>query len=98
MRNEAILLVFLFLFSISGALYENNGLPDRELYIRWLELSAFMPAMQFSIPPWAYDDEVNPAQRLPTLFLCLNIKRFKHFELELHVTCSLTISCCNLNQ
>ncbi|KAM6930544.1 myogenesis-regulating glycosidase-like [Xenentodon cancila] len=35
-----------------------NGLPDRELYIRWLELSAFMPAMQFSIPPWAYDTEV----------------------------------------
>lgn len=35
-----------------------EGLPDRELYIRWLELSAFMPAMQFSIPPWAYDDEV----------------------------------------
>ncbi|KAK9522969.1 hypothetical protein VZT92_019403 [Zoarces viviparus] len=26
--------------------------------IRWLELSAFMPAMQFSIPPWAYDNEV----------------------------------------
>ena len=36
-----------------------NGLPDRELYIRWLELSAFMPAMQFSIPPWAYDNEVS---------------------------------------
>ncbi|KAM9392617.1 myogenesis-regulating glycosidase-like [Pholidichthys leucotaenia] len=35
-----------------------SGLPDRELYIRWLELSAFMPAMQFSIPPWAYDQEV----------------------------------------
>ncbi|XP_053726351.1 myogenesis-regulating glycosidase-like [Synchiropus splendidus] len=35
-----------------------NDLPDRELYIRWLELAAFMPAMQFSIPPWAYDDEV----------------------------------------
>lgn len=35
-----------------------DTLPDRELYIRWLELSAFMPAMQFSIPPWAYDSEV----------------------------------------
>ncbi|XP_034026557.1 myogenesis-regulating glycosidase-like [Thalassophryne amazonica] len=42
----------------AGGLNENSGLPDRELYIRWLELSAFMPAMQFSIPPWAYDDEV----------------------------------------
>ncbi|XP_037536221.1 myogenesis-regulating glycosidase [Nematolebias whitei] len=52
---------------IGGNAYPNHtagkvngtiGLPDRELYIRWLELSAFMPAMQFSIPPWAYDDEV----------------------------------------
>lgn len=57
----------LFFPSISGALYEKNGLPDRELYIRWLELSAFMPAMQFSIPPWAYDDEVNRAESLPVL-------------------------------
>ncbi|NXI72472.1 MYORG glycosidase, partial [Anseranas semipalmata] len=32
--------------------------PDRELYVRWLELSAFMPSMQFSIPPWLYDKEV----------------------------------------
>lgn len=42
-----------------GDLFSNLGLPDRELYIRWLELSAFMPAMQFSIPPWAYDEKVN---------------------------------------
>ncbi|KFV59045.1 putative family 31 glucosidase KIAA1161, partial [Tyto alba] len=33
-------------------------IPDRELYMRWLELSAFMPSMQFSIPPWLYDREV----------------------------------------
>ncbi|XP_015683819.1 myogenesis-regulating glycosidase-like [Protobothrops mucrosquamatus] len=33
-------------------------IPDRELYLRWLELSAFMPSMQFSIPPWLYDKEV----------------------------------------
>lgn len=36
----------------------NRALPDRELYIRWLELSAFMPSMQFSVPPWEYDSEV----------------------------------------
>ncbi|CAL1614971.1 unnamed protein product [Knipowitschia caucasica] len=48
---------------IGGNAYPNyttgdGGLPDRELYIRWLELSAFMPAMQFSIPPWEYDKAV----------------------------------------
>ncbi|KAK0151890.1 Myogenesis-regulating glycosidase [Merluccius polli] len=59
---------------IGGNAYPNrttgngNGLPDRELYIRWLELSAFMPAMQFSIPPWAYDDEVVEIARKFTEF------------------------------
>ncbi|GCB77337.1 myogenesis-regulating glycosidase [Scyliorhinus torazame] len=48
---------------IGGDLDQNkthgpDDIPDRELYIRWLELSAFLPAMQFSIPPWLYDAEV----------------------------------------
>ncbi|XP_020822569.1 myogenesis-regulating glycosidase [Phascolarctos cinereus] len=36
----------------------NTGIPERELYVRWLEVAACMPAMQFSIPPWLYDQEV----------------------------------------
>ncbi len=34
-----------------------DNLPSKELFIRWLELNAFLPAMQFSIAPWQYDDE-----------------------------------------
>ena len=35
-----------------------HGLPDRELYVRWLEANVLMPAIQLSIPPWHYDEEV----------------------------------------
>ena len=28
-----------------------------ELYIRWCEVTAFMPSMQFSIAPWSFNDD-----------------------------------------
>ena len=34
-------------------------IPDRELFIRWMQANVFMPAMQFSYAPWDYDAEVN---------------------------------------
>ena len=45
--------------SISPELYYLTGgyVPDRELFVRWTALTAFMPAMQFSLTPWNYDDE-----------------------------------------
>ncbi|XP_070532691.1 myogenesis-regulating glycosidase-like [Ptychodera flava] len=32
--------------------------PERELFIRWMQLTAYLPSMQFSLSPWQYDDEV----------------------------------------
>ena len=47
---------------IGGNAYGDQGvsdliLPEKELYIRWMQLSAFMPSMQFSIAPWQFDEE-----------------------------------------
>ncbi|KAM9168355.1 LOW QUALITY PROTEIN: myogenesis-regulating glycosidase-like [Mergus octosetaceus] len=48
---------------IGGNLFPNKTdgaveIPDLELYVQWLELSAFMTSMQFSIPPWLYNKQV----------------------------------------
>ncbi|KAK6176284.1 hypothetical protein SNE40_014595 [Patella caerulea] len=47
---------------IGGNAYDNSsGLearnyPDAELFIRWLQVNTFMPSMQFSVPPWIYNN------------------------------------------
>jgi len=33
-------------------------LPNKELFIRWLQANTFMPTMQFSYVPWDFDREV----------------------------------------
>ncbi|XP_070532692.1 myogenesis-regulating glycosidase-like [Ptychodera flava] len=45
----------------NGAEREETGeavLPERELYIRWVQLAAYLPVMTFSICPWEYNAEV----------------------------------------
>lgn len=41
---------------IGGNVYYLDTL-DKELYIRWLQASVFMPVLQFSVPPWNFDEE-----------------------------------------
>ncbi|XP_023215385.1 uncharacterized protein LOC111618155 isoform X1 [Centruroides sculpturatus] len=50
--------VFGYPFVLPDMIGGNDELPDKELYIRWLQTNALLPAMQFSFPPWSYDDEV----------------------------------------
>lgn len=36
---------------------EYSGKCDKELFIRWIEATALMPVVQYSIPPWRFDEE-----------------------------------------
>lgn len=40
---------------IGGNAYEGVEV-DRELYVRWLQINVFLPAIQFSLPPWRFND------------------------------------------
>ena len=42
--------------------------PLKDLYIRWMQLSAFLPVMQFSIPPWNFGQEVVDQAKLLIAF------------------------------
>lgn len=64
----ATLIPSLLQFGLEGYIYVlpdmiggngyNTVLPNRELFIRWMQANVFMPAMQFSYTPWDYDTEV----------------------------------------
>lgn len=56
--NKILINCLILFILISGNAY-NGTFPDYELFIRWTELTAFMPAMQFSIPPWHYNNLTN---------------------------------------
>ncbi|GFS18948.1 alpha-glucosidase [Elysia marginata] len=38
----------------NGSDIDQSVLPERELYIRWLQATLFMPTLQFSVAPWDY--------------------------------------------
>ncbi|XP_041378265.1 myogenesis-regulating glycosidase-like [Gigantopelta aegis] len=37
---------------------EADTFPDVELFVRWVQLNAFLPSMQFSITPWNYNSTI----------------------------------------
>lgn len=53
-----------------GLTITQTRLPQRELFIRWLQLNVLLPAIQFSFPPWLYNDE----QVIRIAHKCLEIR------------------------
>nr|XP_018915739.1 PREDICTED: uncharacterized family 31 glucosidase KIAA1161 isoform X1 [Bemisia tabaci] len=56
-------------YSLSGMGHESessNGLPDRELYIRWLQLATFLPVIRYAHLPSEYDEQVLELAKLLT--------------------------------
>ncbi|XP_011868140.1 PREDICTED: uncharacterized family 31 glucosidase KIAA1161 isoform X3 [Vollenhovia emeryi] len=50
---------------LDGSLNETER-PSKELFIKWLQASVFMPALQYSFVPWDYDDETIEICRMYT--------------------------------
>lgn len=50
-----------------------DKLPDKELFIRWLQVCTFMPVLQFSYAPWDYDHEVSQSHKYVVLLCILYI-------------------------
>ncbi|CAF1009773.1 unnamed protein product [Rotaria sordida] len=67
-----------------GLTITRTRLPQRELYIRWLQLNVLLPAIQFSFPPWLYNDE----QVVRIAHKCLKIReRFRSVLLSTAKEC-----------
>uniref|UniRef100_S4R6M3 Uncharacterized protein n=1 Tax=Petromyzon marinus TaxID=7757 RepID=S4R6M3_PETMA len=70
-----------------GGFHGTDFRPEEELYIRWLEVTAFMPVMQFSISPWQYagnstHDVVGISRHYATLHETIVSDHIVHFAHE----------------
>jgi alpha-glucosidase (family GH31 glycosyl hydrolase) len=53
---------------------------QKELFIRWAQLTAFMPSMQFGVPPWYFDYETD---RIAKKFVDIHIEQVAPYIYEL---------------
>ncbi|ODM99332.1 hypothetical protein Ocin01_07359 [Orchesella cincta] len=66
---------------IGGNAY-GGGVPSKQLYIRWMQANILFPAVQFSIVPWTFDDEVG-------VFIYTKFKRDITRTLSRMISCGL---------
>ena len=46
-----------FFLPLPGGSLSGDMVTDEELFIRWLEVAAFLPVLSFHTPPWVYGEE-----------------------------------------
>ncbi|XP_033746772.1 uncharacterized protein LOC117331908 [Pecten maximus] len=63
---------------------EEFDLPNRQLYIRWMQMSSFFPAMKYAVPPWYFDDEcVELAQNASAMHQEYTVKIINEMKQEI---------------
>ena len=63
---------------------EAGDKPNRDLFIRWMQLSAFFPSMRYTIKPWKFDQEViSLARNLSEFHRSIVIPEIKKLEAEI---------------
>jgi alpha-glucosidase (family GH31 glycosyl hydrolase) len=67
---------------IGGNAYRGEN-PDAELLVRWTQLNALLPAMQFSVPPWSFNEATDAICHRYTL---LHQELWPYFERQLQET------------
>lgn len=60
-------------FSLELKFEDSEHMPNRDLFIRWMQLSAFLPAMRYTLKPWSFDQEVVEVARNLSDFHSKNI-------------------------
>ncbi|EAT48754.1 AAEL000223-PA [Aedes aegypti] len=59
-----------------------NQYPSKEMFIRWLQATVFMPSIQFSYVPWEYDEEtVRISKKMTDLHEKITPKIMERFKL-----------------
>ena len=57
--------------------FEVVAYPDKQLFVRWAQVTAFLPSMQYSIPPWHYDGDPS----VPVSKICKDLEILRDQEI-----------------
>ena len=56
--------------------FELVAFPKNQLFVRWAQVTAFLPSVQYSIPPWHYDNDTS----VPVSKICKDLEIIRDQE------------------